>query len=562
MRVAGTRAASQTTARRVEFAVCRNKLWHRRGTVVHHAAVPIDPDTLPDDPALLQQMLRELYAENDKLRLLLQRLARHQFGRRSEQLTDEQLQLGLEDLEQTAAENQAAQDAAEPSIDRTPPPRADRRARNHGALPTQLPRHEMVIDAEPTACPCCGGVMHCIGELRTEQLDIVPAQLRVRVTRRPRYACRACEGAVVVAPAPERPIDGGMPTEALIAHVVVSKFCDSLPLYRQAQMLSRQGIALDRSTLCNWVGSACWWLTPLYELVLGTVLSSAKVFADDTTLPVLDPGRGRTKTGRLWCYAVDDRPWRGPSHPAVAYIYSEDRKDVRPAEHLARFDGVLQVDGYAGFKRLAGDRADGSVRLAFCWAHMRRGFFQFHASTKSPLAAEVLARVAALYAIEAEIRGRPAEHRRQLRQERSRPIVEGLHAWPLEHVERVSGVSDLAKAMRHAIRHWPGLIAFLDDGRIEMDTNVVERAIRPHTLTRKNALFAGSDGGARHWAIAMTLIQTAKLNGVEPMAWLTDVLERVVSGRTKIRDLHTLLPWNWQGRSGAAENATQQELAA
>jgi hypothetical protein len=367
---------------------------------------------------------------------------------------------------------------------------------------------------------------------------------------------------VVVAPAPERPIDGGMPTEALIAHVVVSKLCDSLPLYRQAQMLSRQGIALDRSTLCNWVGSACWWLTPLHELVLGTVLSSAKVFADDTTLPVLDPGRGRTKTGRLWCYAVDDRPWRGPSHPAVAYIYSEDRKDVRPAEHLARFDGVLQVDGYAGFKRLAGDRADGSVRLAFCWAHMRRGFFQFHASTKSPLAAEVLARVAALYAIEAEIRGQSAEHRRQVRQQRSRPIVEALHEWLRDHVERVSGASDLAKAMRYAIRHWPGLVAFLDDGRIEMDTNVVERAIRPHTLTRKNALFAGSDGGARHWAIAMTLIQTAKLNGVEPMAWLTDVLERVVSGRTKIRDLHTLLPWNWQGRSGAAENATQQELAA
>jgi transposase len=562
MRVAGARATSQSTARRVEIAVCCNKLWHRRGGVVHHGAVPIDPDTLPDDPALLQQMLRELYAENDKLRLLLQRLARHQFGRRSEQLTDEQLQLGLEDLEQTAAENQVAQDAAEPAGDRRAKPGADRPARNRGALPSHLPRYEVVIDAEPAACPCCGGVMHCIGELRTEQLDIVPAQLRVRVTRRPRYACRACESAVVVAPAPERPIDGGMPTEALIIHIVVSKFCDSLPLYRQAQMLARQGASLDRATLCNWVGSACWWLTPLYDLVLGTVLSSAKVFADDTTLPVLDPGRGRTKTGRLWCYAVDDRPWRGPSHPAVAYIYSEDRRDARPAEHLAGFDGVLQVDGYAGFKRLAGDRTDGSVRLAFCWVHMRRGFFQFHASTKSPLAAEVLARVAALYAIEAEIRGQPAEHRRQVRQQRSRPIVEGLHAWLLDHVERVSGASDLAKAMRYALRHWPGLLAFLDDGRIEMDTNVVERAIRPHTLTRKNALFAGSDGGARHWAIAMTLIQTAKLNGVEPMAWLTDVLERVVSGRTRINELHTLLPWNWQGRSGAAESATQQDKAA
>ena len=195
--------------------------------------------------------------------------------------------------------------------------------------------------------------MHGIGELRTEQLDILPMQLRVRVTRRPRYACRACEGAVVMAEAPPRPIDGGLPTEALIVHVLVSKFCNSLPLYRQSQMLARQGVTLDRSTLSNWVGSACWWLAPLYDLVVSTVLSADKVFADDTTLPVLDPGRGRTKTGRLWCYAVDDRPWCGPSHPAAAYIYTEDRKQARPAGHLARFDGVLQVDGYSGFKRLA-----------------------------------------------------------------------------------------------------------------------------------------------------------------------------------------------------------------
>jgi transposase len=200
--------------------------------------------------------------------------------------------------------------------------------------------------------------MHCIGELRTAQLDIAPAQLRVRVTRRPRYACRTCESAVVVAPAPERPIDGGMPIEALIVHVVVSKFCDSLPLYRQSQMLARPGVVLDRSTLGNWVGSACWRLTPLYELVVATALSSPKIFADDTSLPVLDPGRGRTKTGYLWCYAVDDRPWRGATHPAVA----EDRKNARPAEHLARFEGVLQVDGYGGFKRLAGERTDGSIQ--------------------------------------------------------------------------------------------------------------------------------------------------------------------------------------------------------
>lgn len=519
----------------------------------------INPDALPDDPALLQQMLRtvlqqqgELHAENDRLRLLIQRLSRHQFGRRSEQLTDEQLQLGLEDLEQTVAENQAAQDAAQPN-DRPAPRRSKSPARNHGALPAHLPRYEVVIDPAPENCPCCGGAMPRIGELCTEQLDIVPAQLRVRVTRRPRYACRACEEAVVAAPAPARPIVGGMPTEAMIVHVLVSKFCDSLPLYRQAQMLGRQGIALDRSTLAHWVGTACWWLAPLYDLVVSTVLSSPKVFADDTGLPVLDPGRGRTKTGRLWCYAVDDRPWCGPSHPAVAYVYAEDRKAIRPAAHLASFDGVLQVDGYNGFKRLAGERADNSVKLAFCWVHMRRPFYQFHASTKSPIAAELLARVASLYEIEAEIRGSPAEHRRAVRDARSRPIVAALHVWLEEQLPRLPGSSDLAKAMRYALRHWPGLVAFLDDGRIEMDTNVVERAIRPVTLNRKNALFAGSDGGARHWAIAMTLIATAKLNGVEPMAWLTDVLERIVSGRTKANELDSLLPWNWKPLNGPAE---------
>jgi transposase len=298
--------------------------------------VQIDLASLPDDPATLQQMLREMVtateqqqatlqhavqqrdAEIDKLQLLIKRLLRQQFGRRSEQLTPEQLQLGIEDLEQSIAAKEAGQDAANAAGNK-PRQRPDAKpARNHGALPAHLPRYEVLIDIEHRDCPCCGGKLHVIDELRSEQLDIVPAQLRVRVTRRPRYACRTCEGAVVVAPAPERPIDGGMATEALVTHVVVSKFCDSLPLYRQAQMLERQGITLDRSTLSNWVGRACWWLTPLYELLVATALSCPKVFADDTTLPVLDPGRGKTKTGRLWCYAVDDRPWAGPTHPIAA----------------------------------------------------------------------------------------------------------------------------------------------------------------------------------------------------------------------------------------------------
>ena len=267
----------------------------------HHRVVQIDLTALPDDPNILQQMLREavpeLQAENEKLWQLIQRLLRHRYGPRSERLDLEQLQLVLEDAEQSAAEDDAAKGAAEPAERRR---RIEVAHRNRGALPAHLPRYEVVIDIESKECPCCGGALHLIGDDRTEMLDLVPAQLRVKVVCRPRYGCRSCEGAVVQAPAPERPIDGGMATEALVAHIVVSKFCDALPLHRQAQMLKRQGITLDRSTLSAWVGRACWWLTPLYELVLGTVLSSNKLFADETTLPVLDPGRGKTKTGRLW----------------------------------------------------------------------------------------------------------------------------------------------------------------------------------------------------------------------------------------------------------------------
>jgi len=512
----------------------------------------IDLAALPDDPNVLQQMLREvvpeLQAENEKLWHLIQRLLRHRYGQRSEKLDLEQLQLVLEDAEQTAAQALAAKEAAEPPERRRRQPATNR---NRGALPAHLPRYEVVIDVENKQCPCCGGALHLIGEDRTEMLDLVPAQLRVKVTCRPRYGCRGCEGTVVQAPAPERPIDGGMATEALVAHVVVSKFCDSLPLHRQAQMLKRQDITLDRSTLSDWVGRACWWLTPLYDLLVSTVLSSDKMFADETRLPVLDPGRGKTKAGRLWCYAVDDGPWAGPSHPAAAYVYSEDRKGTHPAAHLAAFKGILQVDGYAGFGKLAGVRTDGSVKLAFCWAHARRPFYEEYTSSQSPLAAEVLARIAKLYEIEAEIRGQPPDVRRAVRQARSRPLVEDLHVWIEDRLPRLPGWTDLAKAMRYLLRHYEGLILYLDDGRVEMDNNVVERAIRPVTVTRKNSLFAGSDDGARRWAIANTLIQTCKLNDVEPLAYLTDVLQRIVSGRTKSHELHALLPWNWTREASA-----------
>jgi transposase len=489
-------------------------------------------------------------AEVEKLRLLIRQLQRGQFGRRSEKLDPDQLQLGLEDLEQTVAAAEAAQEGALRSSDAPRPPRS--RRRNLGALPAHLPRIEVLVDVEDKSCPCCGGTLHVIGEDTSEMLDIVPAQLRVKVIRRPCYACRACEEAVVQAPAPERPITGGMASEALLAHVLVAKYADFLPLYRQAQIFARQGIALDRSTLCDWVGRACWWLEPLWRLLRRHVMSSTRIFADDTRLPVLDPGRGRTKTGRLWGYAVDDRAWGGETPPAVVYLYAEDRKGEHPAAHLAEFQGVLQVDGYSGFKRLLAGRPPDQIKLAFCWAHCRRRFYELYQSTGSPLAEEALRRIGELYSIEAEIRGRPAEERRTVRQERSRPVVDALRAWLTIQLGRVSGKSALAEAIRYALRHWQGLVLFLGDGRIELDNNTVERAIRPIALGRKNSLFAGSDGGARHWAIVASLVATAKLNGVEPLAWLTDVLERMVSGRTKAHELERLLPWSWKTEQLAA----------
>src|SRR5215207_9016511 len=432
-------------------------------------------------------------AEIEKLRLLIRQLQRGQFGRRSERLDPDQLQLGLEDLEQTLAAAEAAQETA---TTRSGAPRAERR-RNLGALPAHLPRLEILVDLEDKSCPCCGGALHVIGEDTSELLDLVPAQLRVKVIRRPRYGCRTCEEAVVQAPAPERPITGGMATEALLAHVLVAKFSDHLPLYRQAGIFARQGIELDRSTLGGWVGRACWWLEPLWHLLRRHVMGSTRIFADDTRLPVLDPGRGRTKTGCLWGYAVDDRPWGGKTPPAVVYLYAEDRKGEHPAAHLAEFRGVLQVDGYSGFKSLLTGHPPDQIKLAFCWAHCRRGFYELYRSTGSPLAEEALRRIGELYKVEAEIRGRSAEERRTVRQERSKPIVDALHGWLTAQLERVSGKSTLAEAIRYALRHWTGLVLFLEDGRLELDTNTVERTMR--SVAGVESLCSSSSSIWKHW---------------------------------------------------------------
>ena len=478
-------------------------------------------EALPSDVEMLQALLLKeraehaaallakdhADAENERLRQIIKALQRHRFGRRAETLDADQLALGLEDTEQEIAAGEAGAESMSPAA-RTE--RAAKRRANRGALPAHLPRIETIVDIENKTCSGCRGALHRIGEDVAERLDIVPAQLRVLVVRRPKYACRACEDGVVQAPAPARLIEGGLPTVATVAHVVVAKYADHLPLYRQAQIYARQGINLDRSTLADWTGRAAWLLKPLHTRLLERLKASGKLFADETTAPVLDPGRGRTKTGQLWAYARDERAWGGPDPPGVVYVYAPDRKAERAAAHLMGFKGVLQVDGYAGYRPLA---ETGDVRLAFCWAHVRRRFYELAAAGPAPIASEALERIASLYAVESDIRGQAADERRRVRQERSRQIIETLHAWLKAQLERISPKGKLAEAIRYALARWDGLSLFLDDGRVEIDSNIVERAIRPIALNRKNALFAGSDEGASYCSSHHVLINAGDFVG-------------------------------------------------
>ena len=509
----------------------------------------IDLAALPDDVEMLQRMVRtlaadvtglsEAQAEIERLRLIVQKLQRSQFGRRTERLDDDQIQFGFEDLAVDIARVEATLPSA---AIKTPRVRAER-----PSLPAHLVREDLRIDLEHQACPCCGGELHAIGETVSEMLDHIPARLQVIRICRPRYGCRAC-GTIHQAPAPERPIAKGLASPGLLAHVLVAKYCDHLPLYRQSQIFARHGVGLDRSTLANWVGGACWWLEPLQARLAEHIFSSQKLFADDTPIPVLDPGRGRTKTGRLWVYARDDRPWSGADPPAAIYFYSSDRKAERPVAHLAQFRGVVQVDGYAGFEQL---RIGGNIELAACWAHARRKFYEVHQATDSPIAAEALRRIAELYAIETTIRGESAATRQDVRRARSLLLVEAMKLWFETKLNHIPPRSGLADAIRYALTRWSDLARFIDDGRIELDNNTVERAIRPIALGRKNHLFAGSDGGGARWATVCSLIATAKLNNVEPFSYLKDILQRMAGGHPANR-LDELLPWNWQPMSAKA----------
>nr|WP_278450249.1 IS66 family transposase [Brevundimonas diminuta] len=469
--------------------------------------------------------------EIERLKTIIKQLQRAQFGRRSERLDPDQLALALEDVEADLAAVEARRPDVLPAHKPAQPKRKP--------LPEHLPREELLLDIERQVC-ACGGPLHGIGESVSEMLDWVPAQLRVIRIVRPKYACRAC-ASVVQAPAPERPIAGGLATPALLAQVLVSKYCDHTPLYRQSKIFARHGVDLDRSTLAGWVGGACWWLEALHDKLAENLFASSHLFADDTPIPVLDPGRGRTKTGRLWAYARDDRPWGGPEPPGAVYIYAPDRRGERPAAHLARFKGVLQVDGYAGFEPLA---ASGEVQLAACWAHARRKFYEIAEATSSPVAVEALRRIGELYAIEAQVRGQSAALRKAARQESSRPLVAALRTWLERELTRLPPRGGLAEAIRYALGRWEGLSLFLVDGRVDLDNNPVERSIRPIALGRKNHLFAGSDGGGARWAVVASLVETAKMNSVEPFAYLRDMLERMVEGHP-VNRLDELLPWAW-----------------
>ncbi|MGY4407942.1 transposase [Bradyrhizobium sp. USDA 3315] len=445
--------------------------------------------------------------------------------------------------EKPVAALEAVEDRASP---KTCKKRTAKRRANRGQLPEHLPCVVETLMPAETCCSCCEGVLFEIGSDESQRLDVVPAQYRVIITRRPKLACRACYGVVLQHAAPERLIKGRLPTERLVARVIDAKYHWHLPLYRQAQMLATHGIALDRSTLAFWVGYAAQELKPLWHRLREVLLASVKLCVDETPAPVLDPGRGRTKTGYFW--ARDDRPWAGPDPPGVVYAYAPGCGAVHGLRLLEGYRGIIHCDGYEAYKAMTRTmRADAlSGTLAFCWSHLRRQFVKIEREASpapAPVASDALKRIAQLYAVEKALRGRSDAERRAGRQAHARPLATVLKQWFEAKLDHLAQTSDTAKALRYALCHWNGLTLYLDDGRIEMDTNAVARAMRPIKVNAKNSLFASCDEGAESWAVLTSLIETCKLNSVSAEHWLSDVLAKLVNGWPAAR-LDELLPWS------------------
>jgi len=529
-----------------------------RSMSLAHDPLPSDPEVLRVFAVGLQAELArkdmeiaanaaEIYAKTlhiEKLRMQLAVLRRARFGRSSEKLDGdiEQLELLIGELEEETAQGEARAEAADPAGHRQA--RA-RRQPVRRPLPEHLPR-EVVTHDPPCTCPGCGGtVFSRVGQDEREVLEYVPSSFKVIRHVRPKLSCRACEG-IMQEPMPALPIERVRPGPGLIAHTLVSKYCDHLPLHRQAVIYAREGVELDRSTLADWVGQAVFLLSPLADEIGSHVLAGAVLHADDTTVPVLAPGLGKTRTGRLWVAVRDERSWGSTAPPAAFYRYSADRKGVHAAALLGTCRGFLHADGYAGFDQLYKPTTPGGdpplVEVA-CWSHARRKFYDVHHATASPIALDALQRIAALFAIEASIQGRAPERRAAARREHAQPLLDQLRTLLDASLARVSGKSALAGAIRYTLTRWTALSRYVADGRLEMSNNAAERAMRPPVLGRKNYLFAGSDAGGQRAACIYTIVETAKMNGVNPHAYLANVLGRIAEHPR--RQLSTLLPWNW-----------------
>lgn len=514
------------------------------------AELPSDPEALKALVLALQDELRATSLRIEKLEHQLAVLKRARFGRSSEKLDRqiEQLELMLGELQEAQAFEEAGADA---KAEEEGAPGSVRKVRGpKKLLPSHLPR-EVVRHEPPAACPACGGTkLSVIGEDSREVLEYVPAHFKVIVHVRPKVSCRTCE-TIVQPPAPSLPIERALPGPKLLAHIAIAKFADHLPLYRQADIYARSGVELDRATMAEWMGRLTFLLGPLAIRIGEHVRRGSALFADDTTVPVLDPGRGKTKTGRLWTLVRDERPWGGPDPPAVLYRYSPDRKGEHAAALLQGCTGLLHADGYSGFERLfAPDPATGKPRLAevACWAHVRRKLYDL--KDASPAARDALARIAELFTIEAAINGLDPSQRLARRQCDVAPRLETLKTFLDATLEGISSKSALAGAVRYATTRWDALVRFAGDGRAEMTNNAAERAMRTPVLGRKNWLFAGSDDGGERAAVFNTLIGTAKLNDLDPEAWLADVVERI--GDHPSSRIDELLPWNWQAPQRAA----------